>query len=56
MKRKIAAVIFLFYAGSFLSLHAQWAKTYGGAGEDEAYAIQQTNDGGYIVAGMTASF
>jgi hypothetical protein len=56
MKRKIAAVIFLFYVGFFLSLHAQWARTYGGAGKDEAYAIQQTSDGGYIVAGMTASF
>jgi len=56
MKRTTLAVIFLFYAGSFLSLHAQWAKTYGGAGKDEAYAIQQTGDGGYIVAGMTESF
>jgi len=56
MKRKIPAVIFLLYVGSFLSLHAQWAKTYGGAGKDEAYAIQQTSDGGYIVAGMTESF
>jgi len=56
MKRKIPAVIFLFYMGSFLSLHAQWAKTYGGAGKDEAYAIQQTSDGGYIVAGLTESF
>jgi hypothetical protein len=56
MKRTILAVIFLFYAGSFLSLHGQWAKTYGGAGKDEAYAIQQTGDGGYIVAGMTESF
>lgn len=56
MKRKISVFIFLFYVGSFLSLHAQWARTYGGAGKDEAYAIQQTSDGGYIVAGMTASF
>jgi len=33
-----------------------WAATYGGAGEDWAAAIQQTEDGGYIVAGWTASF
>ena len=56
MKRKISVFIFLLNIASFLSLHAQWARTYGGAGKDEAYAIQQTSDGGYIVAGMTASF
>ncbi len=29
----------------------EWAKTYGGKYEDFAYSIQQTSDGGYIVAG-----
>ncbi len=33
-----------------------WQKTYGGAGTDYAYSIQQTTDGGYIVAGYTDSF
>ena len=33
-----------------------WAKTYGGAGLDYAGPIQQTADGGYIVAGYTNSF
>jgi uncharacterized delta-60 repeat protein len=33
-----------------------WEKTYGGSGDDRAYSIQQTKDGGYIVAGMTNSF
>ena len=32
-----------------------WQKTYGGSGSDLAYSIQQTTDGGYIVAGITAS-
>jgi uncharacterized delta-60 repeat protein len=34
----------------------QWQKSYGGADNDGAYSIQETADGGYIVAGATASF
>jgi hypothetical protein len=30
-----------------------WEKTYGGSGYDIAYSIQQTTDGGYIIAGKT---
>ena len=33
-----------------------WAKSYGGTDSDVAYSIQQTSDGGYIVAGYTNSF
>jgi hypothetical protein len=33
-----------------------WAKTYGGTNWDYAYSVQQTSDGGYIVAGYTQSF
>jgi uncharacterized delta-60 repeat protein len=33
-----------------------WQKRYGGAGEDFAYSIYQTSDGGYVVAGTTPSF
>jgi len=33
-----------------------WSKTYGGSDFDSASSIQQTTDGGYIVAGNTKSF
>jgi len=33
-----------------------WTKTYGGAQHEVAHAVQQTSDGGYILAGYTNSF
>jgi len=33
-----------------------WAKTYGGTSSDGAFSVQQTSDGGYILAGFTYSF
>ena len=35
---------------------AIWQKTYGGIADDRANSVQQTSDGGYIVAGYTSSF
>jgi hypothetical protein len=34
----------------------QWNKTFGGLGDDYAYSVQQTKDGGYILAGTFNSF
>ena len=34
----------------------QWTKTIGGGGDEEAYTLIQTADGGYAMAGYTLSF
>ena len=61
----IVAGIYRFFRGRerdiwVLKLNADgsvaWQKTYGGSGDDIANSIQQTSDGGYIVAGHTTSF
>jgi hypothetical protein len=49
-----------FLVSSFLTVFSQapaiqWAKNFGGTVTDKANAIQQTSDGGYIVAGETNS-
>jgi hypothetical protein len=33
-----------------------WIRSYGGTGNDEAYHVDVTNDGGFVVAGWTGSF
>jgi hypothetical protein len=33
----------------------QWDKSFGGTGDDELFAIQQTTDGGYILGGSSTS-
>jgi len=34
----------------------QWSKTFGGSGYDNGQSVQQTGDGGYVVAGESDSF
>ncbi len=34
----------------------EWYQTFGGEAWDVAFSIQQTADGGYIIAGRTDSF
>jgi len=49
--------IILFLWGHFSAINLYpWFKHYGGSSSDEAYSIQQTSDGGYIVSGYTYSY
>ena len=59
MRKILTLTILLVLAIGSISLGApeiEWQKTYGGSGGDWAFSIQQTKDGGYIVAGWTWSF
>jgi len=46
----------IFLIKTYANGNIQWAKTYGGTNDDYASSVQQTSDGGYIVAGETNSF
>ncbi len=34
----------------------EWFRTFGGEENDQAYAVQQTADGGYVIAGLTMAY
>jgi hypothetical protein len=38
------------------SFDTLWTRTYSGEGDDHGYSVQQTDDGGYVIAGFTESF
>jgi TolB-like protein len=51
-----AGVVDIFLIKTDADGNVIWAKTYGGTGWNYAYSVQQTSDGGYIIAGTTRSF
>ncbi len=46
----------LFCVAAAASLQAQWAKTYGGKGDDRAWSVIQDASGNFVLAGMSESF
>ncbi len=55
--KNLGSVLFFFGLSGILAAQPsiQWQKSFGGSEYDETKTIQQTNDGGYIMAGNTAS-
>ncbi|MCX9009507.1 MAG: hypothetical protein OIN66_00150 [Candidatus Methanoperedens sp.] len=53
----VTALALILLAGSAGAAPSEeWNKTFGGSGDDIAYSVQQTSDGGYVVAGYTNSY
>lgn len=49
-------IMLLFSSGLIRAQSPPFFKKYGGVGTDEAHSVALTSDGGYIIAGRTASF
>jgi hypothetical protein len=57
MKRNILATLFFTFSFFLATCQPtiQWQKSLGGTDAEYAYSLQQTNDGGFIVAGRSSS-
>ena len=49
-------MLFVLLLVSFVHAQQRWTRTYGGIMNDVGNSVQQTQNGGYIIAGTTSSF
>jgi len=54
--KKVGLLVVIVTFGYAQAPDTLWTKTYGGIGDDVGYAVLQTDDGGFIIAGSTTSF
>ena len=52
----ILASLTISVSAHAITISQQWDKVYGGSGIERSKSLQQTFDGGYILAGITDSF
>lgn len=55
MKKAMMFCLLLLAGFCIAQPSIEWQKSLGGSVDDYAYSIQQTSDGGFIVAGRSAS-
>ena len=55
MRLLVLLLLLSFISPAILFSQISFERTYGGEGEDLGYSVQQTADGGYIIAGFTGS-
>lgn len=53
----LLSALMLIFTTSFIIAQPgiEWQKSFGGSFGDEAYAVEQTSDGGYIIVGLSKS-
>jgi hypothetical protein len=56
MKKNLYTIMVCILAVGLISGCSKWNRTFGGSDGERAHAVQQTSDGGYILAGGTYSF